>query len=150
MFQIWSFFWSVFRLFRPSTGKYGPEKAPYLDSFHGGLLQVKCSFIYKLRERNTSILEIVSIDVLVMVKKLYPEGFMGSSNLKKSLKVLVSLRVFISRLLKSATTLKNLTLFAVSLKHSVFSSVVLRLYRLYILVKEKLCILVQNLHLCNY
>ena len=61
---------------------------------------MKCSFIYKLRERNTSILEIVSIDVLVMVKKLYPEGFMGSSNLKKSLKVLVSLRVFISRLFK--------------------------------------------------
>ena len=25
------FFWSVFN---PSTGKYGPEKTPYLDNFH--------------------------------------------------------------------------------------------------------------------
>ena len=28
--QIWSFFQSVFSL---STGKYGPEKTPYLDTF---------------------------------------------------------------------------------------------------------------------
>ena len=26
-----SFFWSVFS---PNTGKYGPEKTPYLDTFH--------------------------------------------------------------------------------------------------------------------
>ena len=34
------FFWSVFSLslavsaFSPSTGKYGPEKNPYLETFH--------------------------------------------------------------------------------------------------------------------
>ena len=29
--QIRSFFWSVFS---PNTGKYGPGKTPYLDTFH--------------------------------------------------------------------------------------------------------------------
>ena len=29
--QIRSFFWSVFS---PNAGKYGPEKTPYLDTFH--------------------------------------------------------------------------------------------------------------------
>ena len=29
--QIRSIFWSVFS---PNTGKYGPEKNPYLDTFH--------------------------------------------------------------------------------------------------------------------
>ena len=29
--QIWSFFWSVFS---PTAGKYGPEKTPYLETFH--------------------------------------------------------------------------------------------------------------------
>ena len=29
--QIRSFFWSVFI---PNAGKYGPEKTPYLDTFH--------------------------------------------------------------------------------------------------------------------
>ena len=29
--QIWSFFWSVFSA---STGKYGPEKTLFLDTFH--------------------------------------------------------------------------------------------------------------------
>ena len=36
--QIRSFFWSVFFLntavFSPNAGKYGPEKTPYLDTFH--------------------------------------------------------------------------------------------------------------------
>ena len=41
--QIPSFFWSVFSrirteygdlLFSPNAGKYGPEKTPYLDTFH--------------------------------------------------------------------------------------------------------------------
>ena len=46
--QIWRFFWSVFSdiwteyadlrseisVFNPNAGKYGPEKSPYLDSFH--------------------------------------------------------------------------------------------------------------------
>ena len=36
--QIWSFFWSVFSCIRTeyssNTGKYGPEKPPYLDTFH--------------------------------------------------------------------------------------------------------------------
>ena len=27
------FFWSIFPVFSPSTGKYGPEKAPYRDTF---------------------------------------------------------------------------------------------------------------------
>ena len=29
--QIWSFFWSVFSCIR---AEYGPEKTPYLDTFH--------------------------------------------------------------------------------------------------------------------
>ena len=46
--QIWSFFWSVFSCIRtaygdfrskspysdPNVGKYGPEKTPYLNTFH--------------------------------------------------------------------------------------------------------------------
>ena len=32
--QIRSFFWSVFSCIRTNTGKYGPEKTPYLDTFH--------------------------------------------------------------------------------------------------------------------
>ena len=42
--QIRSFFWSVFPrirtehgeilVFCPNAGKYGPEKTPYLDTFH--------------------------------------------------------------------------------------------------------------------
>ena len=35
--QIRSFFWSVFHIFLysdPNSGKYGPEKTPYLDIFH--------------------------------------------------------------------------------------------------------------------
>ena len=41
--QIQSFFWSVFSrirtvsVFSPNTGKYGPEKTPYLDNFHAVL-----------------------------------------------------------------------------------------------------------------
>ena len=31
-----SIFWSVFCLFRMNTGKYGPEKTSYLDTFHAG------------------------------------------------------------------------------------------------------------------
>ena len=37
--QIWRFFWSVFSyirtesMFSSNTGKYGPEKTPYLDTF---------------------------------------------------------------------------------------------------------------------
>ena len=33
--RVWTlFFWSVFPVFSPNTGKYGPEKAPFLDTFH--------------------------------------------------------------------------------------------------------------------
>ena len=40
--QIWSFIWSVFSrirteylsVFSPNVGKYGPEKTPYLGTFH--------------------------------------------------------------------------------------------------------------------
>ena len=32
--QMGSFFWSVFPVFSLNTGKYGPEKIPYLDTFH--------------------------------------------------------------------------------------------------------------------
>ena len=30
--RIWSFFWSVFFYSRTDTGKYGPEKAPYMET----------------------------------------------------------------------------------------------------------------------
>ena len=36
--QIRSFFWS---LLSPNTGKYGPEKTPYLDAFPAVMLSVK-------------------------------------------------------------------------------------------------------------
>ena len=32
--QTQSFFWSVFPVFSPNAGKYGPEKTSYLDNFH--------------------------------------------------------------------------------------------------------------------
>ena len=35
--QIWRFFRSLFPVFRPNAGKYGPEKTPYLDNFHTGV-----------------------------------------------------------------------------------------------------------------
>ena len=52
--QIQSFFWSVFS---PNTGKYGPEKTPYLDTFHAvihsanfdSLTFPKLTFFNKLR-----------------------------------------------------------------------------------------------------
>ena len=31
--QIRSFFWSVFPVFSTNTGKYGPEKTPFFDTF---------------------------------------------------------------------------------------------------------------------
>ena len=46
--QIRSFFWSVFSRIRteygetvcsPNVGKYGPEKAPYLDTFQAVLFE---------------------------------------------------------------------------------------------------------------
>ena len=40
------FFWSVFS---PNTGKYGPEKAPYLDTFHA----VKTSIFAKYKKKTT-------------------------------------------------------------------------------------------------
>ena len=36
--QIQSYFWFVFPVFSPNTGKYGPEIAPYLDTFHTVML----------------------------------------------------------------------------------------------------------------
>ena len=38
--QIRSFSWSVFSRIRPNTGKYGPEKSPYLDTFHAVLFML--------------------------------------------------------------------------------------------------------------
>ena len=32
--QVPSFFGPYFPVFSPNTGKYGPEKTPYLDTFH--------------------------------------------------------------------------------------------------------------------
>ena len=32
--QLRNFFWSVFSRIRTDVGKYGPEKTPYLDTFH--------------------------------------------------------------------------------------------------------------------
>ena len=32
--QNMEFFWSVFSIFSPNAGKYGPEKTPYLETFH--------------------------------------------------------------------------------------------------------------------
>ena len=43
--QIWSYFWSVFS---PNTGKYGPEKTPYLDNFHA----VNMAIVLKLGIHN--------------------------------------------------------------------------------------------------
>ena len=44
--QIQSLFWSVFSCiwteFSPNTGKYGPEKIPYLDTFHVVTLYFIC------------------------------------------------------------------------------------------------------------
>ena len=40
--QIRRFSWSVFYvLFVPNTGKYGPDKTPYSDTFHAVLILVK-------------------------------------------------------------------------------------------------------------
>ena len=36
-FQIRSFFWSVFSRIQSECGKNGPEKTPYLDTFHTSL-----------------------------------------------------------------------------------------------------------------
>ena len=40
--QIRSYFWFVFPVFSPNTGKYGPEIAPYLDTFHTVMLWGTC------------------------------------------------------------------------------------------------------------
>ena len=45
--QIRSFFWSVFS---PDTGKYGPEKTPYFDTFHAKDICKGVHFLVKLRE----------------------------------------------------------------------------------------------------
>ena len=37
--QIRIFFWSVFS---PNTRKYGPEKNPYVDTFHAVLMKILC------------------------------------------------------------------------------------------------------------
>ena len=50
--QIRSFFWSVFSciqsgqisVFSLNTGKYGPEKTPYLDTFHAVSISVNTSY----------------------------------------------------------------------------------------------------------
>ena len=50
--QIRSFFWSVFSVFSPNAGKYGPEKTPYLDNFHAVQITATSQFILK---RNTKL-----------------------------------------------------------------------------------------------
>ena len=39
--QIWNYFWSVFSCFGLNTGKYRPEKIPYLDTFHAAFT-IRC------------------------------------------------------------------------------------------------------------
>ena len=42
--QIRSFFWSVFSCIQTEygdTGKYGPEKTPYLDTFYAMFISIK-------------------------------------------------------------------------------------------------------------
>ena len=45
-----------FPVFAPSTGKYGPEKAPYMDTFHavsGTFVLQIIRFLYVSRYRNS-------------------------------------------------------------------------------------------------
>ena len=63
--QIRSFFWSVFSriwtdtpylsVFSPNTGKYGPEKTPYLDTFH--VVNVKTHALLDSCSQETFMLE---------------------------------------------------------------------------------------------
>ena len=46
--QIRSFFWSVFSVFSPNTGKYGAEKTAYLDTFHAVIVSSKKMSKYRV------------------------------------------------------------------------------------------------------
>ena len=41
-----SFLWSVFSAFSPNAGKYGPEKTPYLTTFHAVIAILKTRFLF--------------------------------------------------------------------------------------------------------
>ena len=64
--QIWCFFWSAFsRVFSPNTGKYGPEKILYLDTFHA--VHVKNHFIksYSITKRLITCCPLIVVKLLV-------------------------------------------------------------------------------------
>ena len=68
--QIRRFFWSVFSPFGLNTGKYGPEKTAYLDTFHalpfvviGPFLYLNGSFLHQVLKKWTIGLKWVNIDM---------------------------------------------------------------------------------------
>ena len=77
--QIRSFFWSVFpefglnteryRVFSPNVGKYGPEKTPYLDTFHAVLIDISTENAYN-RDTLTNIVTEVKKHVFATKIKL--------------------------------------------------------------------------------
>ena len=94
--QIRSFFWSVLpAVFNPNAGKYGPEKTPYLDTFHAldliklmsknsddhneNYVKIKFNSVDKLPLNKMR--EIPSMIIVVRVvfyedKKYYPQVFL--------------------------------------------------------------------------
>ena len=58
-FQIRSFFWSIFS---PNARKYGPEKTPYLDTFHAVIyLKLRLTKYLSIKEQNYNLYSILTI-----------------------------------------------------------------------------------------
>ena len=71
--QMRSFFWSVFfciqteyrDLFSPNTGKYGPKKALYLDTFYAVYIQKNKDFEIQFLRRNKWVQQYITLHMKV-------------------------------------------------------------------------------------
>ena len=83
--QIRSFFWSVFS---PNVGKYGPEKAPYLDTFHAicTFTELKRETLYDRRFKNFSDMSIKILNKHAPIKKEIQKRQLNALCYKRSFK----------------------------------------------------------------
>ena len=67
-------------VFSPNTGKYGPEKTPYLDSFHAVLITKKEKLVGQYLSKTLSSLAEVTEKTEVILKILHRKSNFPSRN----------------------------------------------------------------------
>ena len=53
-------------VFRPNTGKYGPEKSPYLDNFHAVQIIASAQSCYQHEMLNTGSIKLYVFRMLIL------------------------------------------------------------------------------------